>query len=92
MSPNQQIVVNGIRPDHDDLQGGYSVTFSSKTRQARGVSTRTYAPVDITSVTGDKSVRVKGEQVNFTVRGNAAPTFWRQGALQMDLVINTARR
>jgi hypothetical protein len=35
---------------------------------------------------------VKGEQVGFTISGNAAPSFWRQGALAMDLLVNSARR
>ncbi len=90
--PDGQIVINGVRPDHDDLQGGYTLTFRSKIRNVRGASSRTYPAVGMTSATGEVSVRIKGEQVGFTVAGNAAPTFWRQGALEMDIVASTARR
>lgn len=90
--PGKQIIVNGVRPDTDDLQGGYSLTFNSIIRNTSGISTRTYPALSITAATGKKSIRVKGEQVGFTVSGNAAPTFWRQGALQMDLMINSATR
>lgn len=87
-----QIVVNGVRPDHDDLQGGYTITFRSKIRSARGIAPRIYPPVNITSASGAVAVRVKGEQVGFTIAGNAAPTFWRQGALEIDILPNTSRR
>lgn len=91
-SDNGQLLVNGIRPDADDLQGGYTYTFTSKTRSARGVSTRTYPAVSITSATGERSLRVKGELVGFTVSGNAAPSFWRNGLTQMDIIRNGARK
>ena len=87
-----QMVVNGVRPDADGLLGGYSLTFSSKIRSAKGIALRTYPAIPITAASGQRSLRVKGEQVGFSVAGNAAPTFWRQGALEMDLIVNTARR
>jgi hypothetical protein len=89
---DSQIVVNGVRPDADDVQGGYTLTFSSKIRSAKGIATRTYPAIAISAASGERSVRVKGEQVGFTVAGNAAPSFWRQGALEMDLLANSARR
>jgi hypothetical protein len=88
-NPGKTIVVNGVRPDTDDLQGGYTITFNSINRSTRGKTTRTYPAISITSASGQKSVRVKGEQVGFTVSMTAAPSFWRQGALQMDILINS---
>ena len=87
-----QLIVNGIRPDADDLQGGYSMLFTSKTRSIRGENTRTYPTISITAATGEKSARVKGEQVGFTVSATTAPTFWRMGALQMDMMTSQAKR
>jgi hypothetical protein len=91
-SDDGQLIVNAMRPDTDDLQGGYSMVFSSKTRSIRGITTRTYPTLSITAATGEKSLRVKGEQVGFTVSATAAPTFWRQGALEMDLLGSQAKR
>lgn len=90
--PNKTIMVNGIRPDADDLQGGYSITFFGKFRDTRGIATRTHSALSINTSTGQKSVRVKGEQVGFTVSGNAAPTFWRMGSPWMDILINSGKR
>lgn len=89
---NGQVIVNGIRPDADDLQGGYSITFYSIIRNAIGIARRTLAALSITAATGQKSVRVKGEQVRFRISGNAAPTFWRMGRMFMDLIKSDATR
>lgn len=80
------LIVNGIKPDSDDLQGGYTYTFASKTRNARGIQTRTYPALNITSMTGQRSIRVKGEMVRFTITISGAPSFWRQGALEADVI------
>lgn len=90
--PGRTIIVNGVRPDADDLQGGYSITFNSKFRDVQGIPTRTYPAITINSMTGQRSVRVKGEQVGYTISGNAAPTFWRQGKPQMDILITSGSR
>ena len=91
-NPGKTIIVNGVHPDSDDLQGAYAITFTSKARDSRGVFTRSYSAININASSGKKNVRVKGEQVGFVISGNAAPTFWRQGALQMDILINSASR
>lgn len=91
-TPGQTLVINGVRPDTDDLQGGYTLTFNSIIRSTRGKGTRTYPAISITSATGQKSVRVKGEQVGFRIDWNAAPSFYRMGQLQMDILINTGSR
>lgn len=80
------LIVNGIKPDSADLQGGYTYTFESKTRTARGITNRIYPALNITTMTGQKSVRVKGEQVRFTITITGAPSFWRQGALEADVI------
>lgn len=90
--PGKTINVNGVRPNADDLQGGYSITFTSKFRDVQGIKTRTYTALSVNAFTGQRSVRVKGEQVGFTVSGNAAPTFWRMGALAMDILITQGTR
>lgn len=85
-------MINGIRPDAADLQGGYTLQFTSKIRSVKGTASRAYPAVAMTAATGTRAVRIKGEQVGFTVAGNSAPSFWRQGALEMDLLAGGARR
>lgn len=87
-----QIIVNGVRPDHDDLQGGYSIAFSGKNRDVRGVFTRGYPALSITSATGQRSTRVQGEQVSVGFSGSAAPTFWRMGNTQFDMTVSGRKR
>jgi hypothetical protein len=87
-----QIIVNGVRPDQDDLQGGYAVSFSSKNRDARGIFARRYPALNITSATGQRSCRVQGEQVSIAFAGSGAPTFWRMGDFQLDIAISERKR
>jgi hypothetical protein len=84
--PGQQITVNGIKPDSDDLQGGYAYTFFSEQSDTRGKFSRTYPALNVNSSTGKNSCRVKGELVGFSVNGNAAPSYWRMGMTQFDVV------
>ena len=90
--PGGQIVVNGVRPDTDDLQGGYQITWAVINRDVRGKFSRTYPAINITSATGQKSCRVQGEQASVTFSGNASPTFWRMGNMQFDFTISTRKR
>jgi hypothetical protein len=87
-----QIIVNSVRPDHDDLQGGYAISFSAKNRDVRGIFARAYPVLNITAATGQRSCRVQGEQVGVAFTGNGAPTFWRMGDLQLDVVVSGRKR
>ena len=87
-----QIIVNGVRPDADDLQGGYTITPAVVNRDVRGIFSRSYPAVSVTAATGQKSMRVQGEQVRVTFAGNAAPTFWRLGNTLFDVTISTRKR
>lgn len=79
------IVFNGVKPNADDLQGGYQITFKSITRRASGMYSRDYPALSITAATGQKSVRVKGEMVQMTISGEGSPSFWRMGAIEFDV-------
>lgn len=81
-----EIVINGVRPDGDDIQGGFTYTFTSKTRSVRGISTREYPALTMNSSTGERSCRVKGEQVGFRVDVSGLPSFWRQGLTQFNSI------
>lgn len=90
--PGSQIVINGVKPDHDDLQGGYAITFNGRTRNARGINSRTYSALNITGATGVASCRVKNDEVAFTISGTAAPAFWRLGAMEIDVSLSSAKK
>lgn len=87
-----QIIVNGVRPDHDDLQGGYRISFTSRNRDVRGIFSRSHPALNISAATGQRSTRVQGEQVSVNFTGAAAPTFWRMGTTQFDMVISGRKR
>ncbi len=80
------IIINGVRPDADDLQGGYDITFTSINRNVTGIFSRTYPGLSINSATGQRSIRVKGEQVGFTISGTSSPAFWRLGQTEIDII------
>lgn len=86
-SPGEDaLIINGVKPDSDDLQGGYSITFKSKSRDVRGIFERTYPALNITASTGQRGIRVKGEQVQAVFSATAAPTFWRKGLDEYDAI------
>lgn len=85
-APNADaIIVNGVKPNAAAMQGGYSITFTTVSRNAKGIFTRTYPALGITASTGQRSRRVKGEMVQVTFSGTSAPAFWRQGAIEYDI-------
>lgn len=77
-------LVNGFRPDFDDLRGGGAVTFYSK-REPQGPE-RVYGPYAFTSMTRRISVRIKGRQIKYKITTNAAPSFYRIGMPTFDIV------
>jgi hypothetical protein len=87
-----QIIVNGVRPDADDLQGGYAISFASRNRDARGIFARAYPALSISAATGQRSCRVQGEQVSVAFAGNTAPAFWRMGNMQFDMTVSGRKR
>lgn len=90
--PGGQIILNGVRPDTDDLQGGYSITPSIINRDTRGIFTRTYPAITVTAATGEKGMRVQGEQVKLVFSGTSAPAFWRMGNMQFDVIMSKRKR
>lgn len=77
--------VNGIRPDHEDLLGGYSITVYTRSMNVQGVHTRTFGPYSITNNTGNVSTRIVGQQFKVRWSGNDAPTYYRQGTPSFDV-------
>ena len=46
---DKHLLINGMYPDAEDLQGGYNVTFTTQIRDARGTNERAYSSQNITN-------------------------------------------
>jgi hypothetical protein len=75
----------GIQPDAGSLQGGYSIQVGTRIHNGSGVTTRSFGPYSVTSATGKVNARANGQEARLTFSATAAPTFWRLGALRLDL-------
>lgn len=82
--------VAGIVPDFEDLEGAVSVTLKSRL-YPNGTET-THAAQTVTSSTTKLDTRVTARQVALRFDSSAAPSFWRLGALRLDLRQTGARR
>jgi hypothetical protein len=82
----------GIEPDAEDLQGGYQIAVGTRLRSAAGLTSRNFGPYGITGATGKVSARANGQEARFTFSATAAPSFWRLGALRLDLQETGRRR
>lgn len=82
----------GFNPDHEDLQGGYTVTVTTRTENTRGVTERTLGPFNVTNNTGRVNFRANGQQIKVKWTGNDAPTFYRMGAPSFDVQDSGRRR
>ena len=75
----------GIRPDAEDLQGGYFITITTKWRDGTVKREETFGPYGVTNATGQIDFRCVGEQMCVEWSGNDAPTFCRGGADKFDI-------
>lgn len=82
----------GMQPDAAGLQGGYTVTIQTRSRSSTGILTRTFGPYNVTAASGKVSVRASGQEARLIFAGNAAPTYWRLGALRLDIQSTNQRR
>jgi hypothetical protein len=72
-----------VRPDLEDFKGGAQLTFYS--RNTPQGPERSYGPYAVTAATQRLSVRIKGRQIKYRISTNAAPSFYRLGAMTFDL-------
>lgn len=77
-------------PDFDDLQGG--LTISLKGRQFPAGTERTYGPFDVLPTTQKVDLRATARQMALRIDSSSVPSFWRFGALRLDLVQTGQRR
>jgi len=79
------LIVDAVKPDAASLQGGYTITWTTRNRNAKGIFNRTYPAKNVSASTGQVSRRVKGEMAQATFAGTSAPAFWRMGAMLYDV-------
>ena len=89
---DQHLLINGLYPDAEDLQGGYNVTFTTQARNAIGTNERSYSSQNITSSSGKVDVRATGQIAKITWSATDAPSFYRQGVPSIDINPTTRRR
>lgn len=77
--------VSGIQPDAEDLQGGYSLTFGTRSRSSRGIATRSFGPYNIIGTTAKINMRAHAQESKVTFAGSGAPSFFRLGAIRFDI-------
>jgi hypothetical protein len=82
--------IKGVRPDFEDLRGGVAITFTSR-NDPQGPE-RSYGPYSITPNTRRLSVRIKGRQIKYKITADAAPSFFRIGAMTFDLNVSGQKK
>lgn len=83
-------VILGIVPDFDDLQGGVDIYLDVRP-YAQGPVT-TLGPYTLNSATQRIDLRMTGRIVQFRFEAASAPSFWRLGAMQIDVAASRQRR
>lgn len=82
----------GLKPNADDLQGGYQVTVTSYIPNDIGLITDTFGPYNVTSASGSIGTRATGEQFQIQWSATDGPSFFRMGAFQWDVRPSGAKR
>ncbi len=82
----------GIMPDHDDLEGGYSITLKTRHTDVRGRYERTYGPFNVTNTTRRIPCRAVGQEAQVVFSSNDSPSWWRMGAFKLDVKPSGRRR
>lgn len=82
----KQMIVRDIQPDASGVQGNYMIELDFNIRNSSGVVARTFGPYTANASTGNIGARANGEECAVTYSGNGAPTFWRHGAMRMNVV------
>lgn len=89
---DQHLLVNGYYPDAEDLQGGYTVQFTTQIRNAIGTNERVYATQNLNNSSGRVDVRATGQIAKITWSATDSPSFYRMGVPSIDISANQRRR
>jgi hypothetical protein len=84
--------ITGIKPNSDDLKGGYQITVTGYIPNDIGLISDTFGPFDVNSGSGSIGTRITAQQIQMNWSATDAPTFYRMGAFQADVRPSGARR
>lgn len=74
-----------IRDEPEDLQGGYTVSVTSRKNRDGSKKTRTAGPYNFVSNSGSRAVRAWGDDHAFVFEGSDSPSFYRMGTFKADV-------
>jgi hypothetical protein len=77
-------------PDIEDMSGGMTLTLLARSFPASAETT--YGPYSITATTEKIDLRMTARQVALRLDSASAPSFWRLGALRLDMRETGSRR
>lgn len=77
-------------PDFDDMQGGLTLTL--KGRQWPAGAETTHGPYSVLPATEKIDLRATARQMSIRIDSASAPSFWRLGALRLDMTQTGSRR
>jgi hypothetical protein len=75
---------NGIRPDIEDIVGGFRVTVFGRI-EAQGTQ-YTEGPFDVNGTTTTVDFMFTARQAGLLIESDSLPSFWRLGTLRFDLI------
>jgi hypothetical protein len=81
-----QMKILGLKPDAASLQGNYSIEIDTRVTNTSGFIDRAFGPYNIMSTSAKVNVRANGELAKIKISGSGAPTQWRMGLVQWDLI------
>ncbi len=87
---DQLMAVMRAVPDFDDLQGGLTISLKGKLFPA-GAET-TYGPYTVQPSTEKIDFRATARQMALRIDSSSAPSFWRFGALRLDMTQTGSKR
>lgn len=89
---DKHMTINGMAADAAGLIGSYSVTLTTFKEDIRGATSKAFGPYSFNGMSGRVAMRGKGETAELMWSWNGSQSFWRQGAVRLDMQNGGDRR
>lgn len=86
-----QYLINNMKPDFYQMQGGVTVTLRGK-YSPQAVTSYTSGPFNVNSQTERVNMRMQAAQIQIEINANSAPLFFQIGAPSFDTIATTVQR
>lgn len=86
-----QYVINNIKPDFFQMQGGADITFYGK-YNPQSATTYSNGPFGINATTERINTRMQAAQIQYEISSDSSPLFWQLGAMSYDTIATTIGR